>query len=113
MTRGLFVTTLLAAALSALLTAAPPVRVRVARRLDGVASFASRAKATLHLYRRESGHWHLRNTVTMKRTSSGIRALLSASVKPRYAGAWRAIVRFGGAVGYAGKTSISRYFTVR
>jgi hypothetical protein len=81
--------------------------------LNGVASFASRAKATLHLYRRESGHWHLRNTVTMKRTSSGIRALLSASVKPRYAGAWRAIVRFGGAVGYAGKTSISRYFTVR
>jgi len=81
--------------------------------VPGVASFASRAKATLRLYHYESRHWRLRSTVTMKRASSGLRALLSASVKPRYAGSWRAVVRFEGAVGYSGKASVTRSFRVR
>ncbi len=80
---------------------------------QGIASFATGAKATLYLYRKESGHWRLRNTVTTSRSSTGTRVLLSASVKPRYAGSWRAIVKFGGAAGYSGATSSTTYFTVR
>jgi hypothetical protein len=78
------------------------------------AAFAYGATATLYLYRRESGHWRLRNTVTMKRTTaSGGRALLSAGVKPRYAGKWRAIVKFGGTLSYTARTSSARDFMVR
>lgn len=78
------------------------------------AGFATGAKATIYLYRRESGHWRLRATVTMKRTvASGARVLLSAAVKLRYAGKWDAVVKFAGAAGYKSKTALARDFTVR
>lgn len=78
------------------------------------AGFATGAKATIYLYRRESGHWRLRATVTMKRTvASGARTLLSAAVKLRYAGKWHAVVKFAGAAGYKSKTALARDFTVR
>ena len=78
------------------------------------AGFATGAKATLYLYRRESGHWRLRATVTMKRAvASGARTLLSSAVKLRYAGKWHAVLKFASAIGYAGRTSLAKDFTVR
>jgi hypothetical protein len=46
-------------------------------------------------------------------TSTGGRTLLLANAKPKYAGSWKAVVKFSGSTGYAAKTSATKYFTVR
>jgi len=43
-------------------------------------------------------------------SAAALPALLAAAP---YAGSWRAVVRFEGAVGYSGKTSVTRSFRVR
>jgi hypothetical protein len=95
----------------------------------GSARIAAGATTTLKLYRKETryvtkkvngvnkrvkeSYWHLRHSVKMTGTGTGVTVKLTATVTPKYAGSWKAVAVYGGASAFAGSTSPTKYFTVK